>query len=475
MGIRTLVGSWFWEMGEDQHSESNSPFKANAAADRPAENSSAPKAESPLNQEVSTLLTEKQKLIKESESRTEYPGLNAMAARGAYYGIQGRLFPNMGQITSVMLQSGPVGEAAVQRMQALSEKGWKFGALSVSDPYIANHAKSPLGKLGFTIVSGGYNDAISGKIAHNSFSSFVNTVMGMSNGADRDAAAKYMHELAHGKYTDGYLKYEGTAEARTAFKDLPEEVRRTHGLEMVREELRAVSAQVAASAPQPGELWRSTQTKGLANAPFEVALKQGQMGAMVKDVWLYEGSKAITHAEANAAVKEYIRTNYGGELFENGKLSQRAQLAIAREIGTLPLEAPKMPGLQAATAETAFSAPRYFNYLSRGAQAAGSLMALNAAGDIRNQFNISTGSGIARLSSVGTDWAFFEAGAAAGGHLGEGVAKMLVKSNPRIAMLALPIMAIGTGIVGAQIGHTTISKPMELNVKKSVDDYLEKR
>ena len=461
-------------MGEQGHNESNSPFKPKEASDL-ADQAKETKAPDALSAEASNLLTERQQVIKDTQNRTEYPGLNAMAARAAYFGVQGRLFPNMSQITSVMLQSGPVGEAAVSRMQNLSEKGWRFGALSVSDPYIANHAKTPLGKLGFTILSGGYNDAISGKIAHNSFTSMVNTVMGMSNGADRDAAAKYIHELAHGKYTDGYLKFEGTPEARAAFQSLPPEVRKAHGLEMVREELRALSAQVASSGTQPGELWRSTQTRGVSTAPFEVAMKQGQMGSLIKDVWLYEGNKAITASEANAAVKEYMKANYGGEIFEGGKVSPRAQLAIAAEINGLPNEAPKVAGLQAATAETAFSAPKYFNYLSRGAQAAGGLMALNAAGDIRRQFYISTGSGVGRLTSVGTDWAFFEAGAAAGGTVGEGVAKMLVKSNPRLAMLALPVFAIGSGIVGAQIGHSTISQPLELNVKKSIDQYLEKR
>jgi hypothetical protein len=92
--------------------------------------------------------------------------------------------------------------------------------------------------------------------------------------------------------------------------------------------------------------------------------------------------------------------------------------------------------------------------------------------DVHNQFRISTGSGTARLLSVGSDWAGFEAGTAVGGWLGEGVTGMLVKSNPRLAMIALPLISVGSGIVASQIMHDRVSKPLELETKDRIDAFL---
>ncbi len=441
-----------------------------AAENKPAEG---------LSDEASKLLVEKkakEELIKESANRLETPGLNAMAARSVYYGLQGRLWPNMGQITNVMLQSGPIGEAAVARMHALSGKGWTFGALTPADPYIASQAKSVAGRIAFSAVVGGYNDAATGRITHNPLSSMINTVMGISNGADLDAANKYIHETAHGKYSQGFLKHEGTAEARSAFQKLPEEVRRVHGANMVQEELRALTAQVVSNARYQGDYraFLTPQTKGLANYPIEAALKQGEIGGLIKDVWMYEGNKQLSKPQANAAANEYLKANYG-QVFDGNRINPKAELAIAAEISRLPVEAPSSlkTGLAAAGTETAFQAPRYFNYLSRGAQGLGSLMVLTAVADLNRQFKISTSAGLSRVSSVGADWAGFEAGAAMGGWFGEGLARSLVKTNPRLAMLALPLCAIGTGLVTSQITHETISKPLEYNVHKTLDRLLQ--
>lgn len=454
-------------MGEEGHNLGKSPFRADAENEK---GEGKDKKESALGDEAAALLAEKQRLIAESMYRTEYPALNAMAARAAYYGVQGKLFPSMGQITEVMLRSGPVGEAAVARMSALANKGWSFGALSPSDSYIKNHASNVLQRYAGTIMLGGYNDAASGRITHNSVMSMVNTVMGASPGADVDAANKYIHELAHGKYHQGYLSYEATPAAREAFAALSPEAQRAHGTAMMQEELRAISAQAASNSRLHGDALLH-QNRGMNNFVLESALKQNQLGGLVKDVWAYEGNKVLSAGQANLAMSDYVKSNYA-EIFVDGKLNPAAERAIAAEIRRLPVEAPLS---SLATAETSFSAPRYMNYLSRGAQGLGSLMVLSAVADVRNQFQISTSSGVARLSSVGSDWLGFEAGAAVGSYFGEGITSSLIKSNPKLAMLALPLCALGSGIVSTQIMHSNVSKPMESKVQSMLDSILKKK
>ncbi|MBX9687676.1 MAG: hypothetical protein K2X27_13295 [Candidatus Obscuribacterales bacterium] len=454
---------------ERKHAEGKAPFDEK----RPEGADKSDAAASTLSAEAAGLLSEKQQLIRDSQNRTEYPALNAMAARATYYGLQGRLFPSMSQINAVMLESGPIGEAASRRMHALAAKGWTFGSLSPSDPFIADHAKSNLGKLAYSFVHGGYNDARSGKIAHNALTSMVNSVMGLSNGADHDAANKYIHELSHGKYAEGYNRYEATPEARAAFEKLSPELQKLHGAEMVREEVRALTAQIASNAHHNGQMRAllTPQTRGLSNYPYEAAVRQDKLGSVVKDVWLYEGNKALTAAEANAVAKDYIRKNYG-ELFSGSRVNFSAEKAIAAEISGLAVEAPLSAKTAAPVLEPAL-APKYA-FLSRGGQALGSLMLLSAAGDIHTQFRISTGSGVGRLLSVGGDWAGFEAGSAVGGYFGEALSRNLIKTNPRLAILALPLCALGSGIISSQIMHSTVSKPLELSLSKKLDQLLSK-
>jgi hypothetical protein len=449
--------------------------KGDSGTEKPASEHAAP-----LNEEAGRLLSERKQRAQESSLNLDAPGLNAMMARTAYYGVQGRLLPNMSQITKVMAQSGPIGEAALNRMQALSAKGWSFGAMSPADEFIANHTKNPLMRLAKLLVQGGYNDSQSGKIAHNALGSFMNTVVGISDGADKDAATKYIHELAHGKYAAGYRAYEATPAARAALHQLSTEAQMLHGREMVQEELRAVTAQVAGNIRQQGEFraFLAPQTTGLSNYPLEAALKHEQLGAVVKSAWPYEGTRVLSVQQANAAASEYMKTNYG-ELIKNGALNPQAEKAIAAEISRLPVEAPAgnvvRASATAATAETAFSSSRYFNYLSRGGQALGSLALLSAAGDVRNQFMVSTGSGVGRLAGIGSDWAGFEGGAFVGGWLGKGITGAIIKSNPRLAMITVPLLSIGSGIVGSQIMHESVSRPLEQKTQKEIDELLTRK
>lgn len=461
-------------MAEEENPERPSPF---AETEKSAVEVQADLSKQNLSDEAKLLLESRQRLEKEAASHLQYPALNAFAARAAYFGVQGRLFASMDQISRVMIQSGPVGEAAFQRMNALAEKGWTFGALSPSDPYLKAHSKSTVSRWASAFTLGGYNDPASGRITHNSFMSAVNTVMGFSQGADLDAANKYIHELAHGKYTDGYLRYEASPAAKAALQNLSPEARKMHGALMIQEELRATVAQIASSKPSLAELskGRMQQTGGLNNYGLEAALKQNQFGAMVKDVWSYEGSKHLSHAEANSAAKSYIKNTYG-ELFERGRMSAAAEKAIAAEIRSLPLDAPvegTKPGNLRGTSPGMAGSP-FSGRLSYGVQAAGGLLMLNSFADLDRQFRISTSSGIARLSSVGMDWAGFEAGAAAGTWMGEGLAYRLARSNPKLAMLTVPLSAMASGVFASQMTHHSISGPLENKLKKSIDELLQK-
>jgi hypothetical protein len=453
-----------------------SPFKEGKS--EAGKGDSAPAGSTPLNDEASRLLAERKHLQQESAARLECPALNAMAARSVYYGLQGRLLPGMDQITKVMSQSGQIGDAALSRMQALADKGWKFGPMGVNDEFLVNHTRSPLVRFAKTFIQGGYNDAQSGKIAYNRLGSLMNTVVGISDGADKDAAYKYIHELAHGKYAEGYRMYEATPAARDALHRLPAEAQIAHGREMVQEELRAVTAQVAASVRQQGDFraLRAPQTGGLSNYPLEAALRHEQLGAVVKDAWPYEGTKALSVERANAAGADYMKSNYG-DLFKDGALNPQAEKSIAAEISRLPVVPPSGEGRAlsaagAATAETAFSSSRYFNYLSRGGQALGSLVLLSTVADVHNQFRISTGSGVGRLVGVSSDLAGFEGGAYLGGWVGKGVTQALIKSNPKLAMVALPLFTMGSGLVASQLMHDAVSKPIEQKTQKEIDELL---
>lgn len=446
------------------HSSENSPFK------KGEESALASSSQNPqLTEEAARLLREKEELVRESQQKIEYPALNAMAARASYFGLQGKLLPSMSQVETVLSKSGPVGEATLERMNALRAKGWKFGSLSLSDPYLSRQYESVLGRAKFALTLGGYNDSLSGKIAHNPIQSMVNTVMGLSNGADKDVAVRYAHELAHGNYDRGYNLYESSPSAKRVLDRLSPELQKLHGQELIREETRAISAQVAANSHLQGDGFLAPQSKGMNTFPLESSIRTGRTGSLVKDAWHYEGTKFLDNIEANAAANEHIRSSYG-ELFKNGKLNPQAELAIAEEMRRLPIEAPVSP--IAATAETAFSSSKYFAYLSRGGQALGSLAALAALSDVHTQFRISTGSGAGRLLSVGSDWAGFEAGTAFGGWVGEGVTGMLIKSNPRLAMIALPLFSIGAGIVSSQIMHDRVSKSLETEAKTTIDRLL---
>lgn len=453
-----------------EHKSSDSPFLDKSEI---SGSDSVAADSKPLSQEANKLLAEKQRLIQGSASQTEYPALNAMAARAVYYGLQGRLLPNMNQINKAMLESGPVGEAAVARMRALEGKGWTFGPLSPNDPFIAKQSSSRIGRLAMTGILGGYNDSVSGKIAHNPVMSLYNTVVGISPGADKDAANKYVHELAHGKYSDGYNLYETTASAKERLHALSTQGQIAHGEEMLREEVRALTAQVVANVRMRGD-FAVPQNKGYGNYPFESALKNNQLGVVVKDVWQYEGLKPLSTEQARVVAQEYVQSNYG-ELFKDGKLNPQAERAIAAEISRLPVEAPRDAlAVGALGSEAAFSSSRYFSYLSRGGQALGSLAMLTCVADLNTQFKISPGYGTGRLLSVGSDWAGFEGGAAVGGWLGEGLTSTLIKINPKFAIIALPLISIGSGVVSTQIMHGLVSKPLEKSTQETVDELLKK-
>ncbi len=424
--------------------------------------------------------------------KTEYPTLNAMAVRAAYFGIQGRLLPSLEQIQGAMNRSGPIGAAAVERMENLAKLGWEFGPILPSDPFVASESSATLGRIGKMLSLGGYNDARSGKIAFNALGSMMNTISGISSGADVDVANKYIHELAHGKYSAGYQLCEGPASAIEALHSLPHAAQVEHGNLMVQEELRAISAQSIANLSRQSPFSALLpQSKGLANYTLESSLRTGETGSLVKGVWNYEGTKYLSVSEANLAGRSYVQNNYG-TLFNNGRVNLEAKQAIAAEIRALPLDAPgalKSPllaqeasapllkessaALVAKSAETAFSAPQYFKYVSNAGQGLAAVTALVAIADLRGQFNRSAGSGFGRIASVGSDWIGFEGGLAAGTWVGEAATNLLIKVNPKLAMFALPVISMASGLAASQVVHDKISQPMGWLTQREIDALLE--
>lgn len=414
-----------------------------------------------------------------SSTATQYPALNAIAARSFYYGVQGRLFPSMDQIRSAMLESGPIGQAATHRMDNLGKAGWTFGSLGPSDSLITKMAgSSDLSSLakraGLSLLLGGYNDSAAGRITHNAFTSFVHTTVGLSNGADRDAANKYIHELAHGKHSTAYQMFESSPAAKLSLNHHPEAERIKHGKIMIEEELRALFAQVASnkSSARPVSEFLAPHKSGIVNIPPEQAIKQGELGRMVKDVWLYEGPKSLSIDEANKVANDYIKKAYGN-LFVDGKINPAAEIAVAKEIAQLEVKAPSNPVDAAKHLPTSTFSPRYANFLSRGAQSLGSLGLALSVSDLRNQYSQGLAPGTGRLLSVGADWAGFELGLAAGTGVGKAATSWLVKLNPKVAMLAAPVAALGSGILSTHITHETISSPLEKSVTKKLGSLLE--
>jgi hypothetical protein len=410
---------------------------------------------------------------------TQYPALNAIAARSVYYGVQGRLFPSMDQIRSTILESGPIGQATTHRMDSLGKAGWTFGSLGPSDSLITKMAgSSDLSSLpkraGLSLLLGGYNDSAAGRITHNAFTSFVHTTVGLSNGADIDAANKYIHELAHGKNSAAYQMFESSPAAKMSLKYHPEAERMKHGKIMIEEELRALFAQVASnkSGARPISEFLAPHKSGIVNIPPEQAIKQGEIGRMVKDVWLYEGPKSLSIEDANKVANDYIKKTYGN-LFVDGKINPAAEIAVAKEIAQLEVKAPTSPMDAAKHLSTSTFSPKYANFLSRGAQSLGSLGLAVSISDLRNQYSQGLAPGTGRLLSVGADWAGFELGLAAGTGIGKGATSWLVKLNPKIAMLAAPVAALGSGIISTHITHEHVSSPLEKTVTKKLGSLLE--
>ena len=470
--------------------ESNdNPFDQNAKKPEPTDSTGSGTTSS-----AEKLASESAQIVRQSKSQAspnaqerqyppdpflQYPVLNAVSARAVYFGVQGKLFPSMDQITKTMLNSGPVGQAAVTRMENLAQKGWTFGALTPSDPMITRQYDSLAKRLGYSVILGGYHDAAAGRISHNAITSFGHTIMGFSNGANIDAAEKYIHELAHGRNAQSYERFEASASAKTALKEAPAAVRAGHAKGMIEEEIRALFAQVAANSSQnhrPVSEFLAPHTRGIGTVPAEAAVREKQMGNLIREVWPYDGPKSLTAKEANQVASAYIKSTYG-ELFENGKLNPRAELAIAREIAELPVNAPlngsTLDGSKMrAVGEATFSS-RALPYLSRGGQALGSMALAFTVSDLRTQFGNSYGSGIGRTVSVGSDWAGFEAGLSAGTHIGKFASASLMRLNPKLAMLAAPVSALGTGILGSEIMHRYVSVQLEQTTKKAIDNLLD--
>lgn len=437
-----------------------------------------------------------------------------MLARTTWYGASGRLYQDMDAVRAEMAKAGPIGQAALTRMDSLRASGWTFGAVGVNDPYMVKQYPNPINRAFKFATQAGYHDAASARIAFNPTFSALYTAMGMSPGAARDLAGKNIHELSHGKYQSGWTAFEADATARQHFSMLENPLhepavkarlerlglansvpltRSGHGAEMLKEEFRALASQTIANhrMAEGGSRLSNLfpQTKGLNWLDVDMALRSDNTGAYVRNTWSYAGTKYLTQDQALDIARQYNRTAYGGGVFLNGKVNPLAEQAVVQGINELPTHGPLSgrgldgapsvsSGLLGEADNSASAMSRFFanptnrRFLTHGAQALGAVGGALMITDTYNAFQHSTGAGFGRLSGIAVDWAGFEAGSAAGAWAGRGLSLALAKRSPLLAGLAMPVTSIVAGVIGAQIAHETAGKQTELAVQKFVDGYI---
>jgi hypothetical protein len=466
---------------------------------------------------LSVFQTEEKPYVPYDGVRPVFPGVDAIMARTAWYGATGRLFQDMDAIRFEMGKAGPIGQAALTRMDNLRANGWTFGSIGFNDPYMVKQYPNPFNRAFKMLTQGGYHDAMHGRVAFNPAFSAIYTSLGMAPGAARDLAGKNIHELTHGKYQAGWQAFEADPTARKAFSMLDDPVhgpavkarleklgladsvpltRAGHGAEMIKEEFRALASQTIANnrMAEANRLSRLfPQTQGLGWLDVDTALRTDTTGSYIRNVWNYTGTKYLTQDQALDIARQYNRTAYGGGVFLNGAINPLAEQAVVQGINELPTHGPlhgtptlesslKSGGVSAGLLGEAdnsagamsrfFSNPANRRFLTHGAQALGAVGLAFTVTDTFNAFEHSTGAGLGRLTGIGIDWAGFEAGSATGAWVGRGLALGLARRSPVLAGLAIPTSAIIGGLIGAQITHEVAGRKTEAAVQKFVDGYV---
>ncbi len=417
-------------------------------------------------------------------SHLTYPALDAFAVRTAYYGATGRLFPDMQQIKSVMSELGPAGKATLERMNVLEQHGFKFGPMQAGDAYANKVYPGAKGFLPRNFMLAGYNDEGAKAIKHNGTLGAIYTALGISNGADRDAAGKYVHELGHNEFKSSYDTFQKDPAARAKFEraftatgELGEAARRHPGM-MLREELNALSAQMAANENPSLRYKLFPQLKGLNNLVIEQSFKNGAIGGYVQSNWPYEGLKPkyLPTVEAiNMGTALDVELNRGG-LYQNGRFNSLSAEAAAERIRKLT-NADKIlfagaldKADEAGAMSRFFSNPESRRFLLRSGQTLGAFGVAATMTDVGGAFQYSEGAGYGRVADVATNYAGFEVGMSLGTHLGSIAAGLLKRRMPVLSAIVTPVIGFGGGIVGAQVAHETVGKRLDGVVRNAIDN-----
>jgi hypothetical protein len=451
------------------------------------------------------------------ESGRHSPYYDAVAGRALYFGLRGKLLPDMSDIKAAIGRSGPIGEATLARMDAMAASGYTFGPQAFNDAYMLKNYPNAFKRAMAMINVNGYRNGEVGRIAYNQTGAVLKTLLGVESGADRSVASVFMHEVAHGQYDPGYLAYEHGPFARQQFMTLPDVPPASaqgintastiplskfeHGAEMLREEQRAITSQVLGTSRLSDEgLARFfPQARGLGGISSEVMARTDNLGPFIKANWRYVGTGFLTSEQASQISRDYARTTYG-DLFVNGKVNPEAEAAVAAQIRALPVEPPaglrnlagetlgapgefnnlsgRYAGNSAESGEAASAMSRFFSdpanrrFLMRGAQGVGALGIAFTIADLNGAFHSSIGNGIGMAGRMGANWAAFEGGMGLGAGIGEKVAMLAAERLPGAAPLMPIAFGIFSGIVTSQISDMTIGNRLQHKLQQEIDDNI---
>lgn len=418
-----------------------------------------------------------------------YPTLDVMAARTAYFGVTGQLIPDMTIVKNEMIRSGAAGQAAVERMAVLESQGWKFGNMAPNDAYAKSLYPGAKGWLLRTFALAGYHEQTGHAIKINPVPNVLNAAFGITHDPVQQAASVYTHELAHGQNARSYAIHEGPQAAKLFPIQLQTpgavgEAARLHPELMLREEINALSSQVASMYKDGLRTTLFPHHNGLTTVAVARQFKNDAIGTYVQRNFPYEGIKPqyLATEQARTIGMAYDAELNKGGLFNQGRLNPAALESNAQQIRALTASDLATAAEQSGAMRTTLNAEHatsgflgnmeHPRMLSRTLQALGSVGTAFMVTDLGGAFKNSPGAGLGRLTDIGTNIVGFEAGMSAGTYLGEAASFLLRKRMPGLATTLIPLTGILGGIGGSQVAHETVGRPLSSYVQRYVDKKL---
>lgn len=400
------------------------------------------------------------------------PGLNAYAARFAYFGITGKLTVDNARIREVLKNAGEPGETLLARWDELEKTGWTVGRMRFNDPWLKAEYPNPIKRFGRYLTLGGYHiDLYKGeemrRIAYNHVISVVGGAMGTNNNPAVESATKIAHELGHHNLTP--IDYRDMSK-------LTEAERQIVAKRLLFEETSALWSQ----------LWVGEKNglKGVHMDGFEPAFLNERGGSTIKRLWanaepVYGSFKSVTPDEADAFVKQLTRklSSDGLGMFKDGKLQPPDFSKINRfgqKIGTLSEDAAQIAKFseparpiepERGILTKLLGSPENARLGGRALAALGAIGIAATVTEVGGQFKKSPGCGAGRLARVGLDWLSFDAGMYAASALG----RLVFYRAGRIAALAVPFVGLSGGFIASSYADGYKGQWLEKLVKEEID------